>query len=568
VGLRVVIHNTIASTVGFIGTLTLPQDWQLVSGSAAINASLPPGQTMVLAYQVVPQTIRCEWDTAVYLRVGAATIAQCHDDVLLKQRGGLYPCGSEDDWLLTGQAPGGRKVYTADTERIPVRPNPSCGQAEPCVECNLFATCPVTSYSDARMQVTGRILALSRYPDSYLARLRLRVLEGNQQPPNEGQEPRMTGRELAEVRLDDDGWFTVCVERVPYFFLEVWATDELDCAAAWAAETVFERYDGGAKPKRYFAYSPVFSSEPLGCSWGRDLGELHVDLWAQGMTVERAAAFFPATQIAFEMEDFFSGHAGQTLRDSGALRLEHDYRASFVYPLTAEEIEHSDYCGVTAQACYREPHLYLATEPRNAALYGKIIEHEYGHRAHHAKGGWPGPIPCWFCESVAEFVRVAKEDETNITRGENAEYLPWPQELEPARNATGVPPGTNWPSDYYRWSPGLYDLFDSREAEQIDDGLYKCPDDPCPDIEDWSQLPFRNMWEVFTNQILDSSEPSPGKAWTNEYVIANGLRRPTDPSYQCQANDWYNMKRVSVYHAVYECTDTFPEAPPTATPPP
>jgi hypothetical protein len=76
------------------------------------------------------------------------------------------------------------------------------------------------------------------------------------------------------------------------------------------------------------------------------------------------------------------------------------------------------------------------------------------------------------------------------------------------------------------------------------------------------------MWDVFTNQILDSSEPSPGKAWTNEYVIANGLRRPTDPSYQCQANDWYNMKRVSVYHAVYECTDTFPEAPPTATPPP
>lgn len=195
----------------------------------------------------------------------------------------------------------------------------------------------------------------------------------------------------------------------------------------------------------------------------------------------------------------------------------------------------------------------------NAAVVGEVIEHEYGHRAHDAKGGWPGAeVGCNFCESVAEFIRVAKEDNA-ITRGQDAHYLPSPVALDSVRNNSPLP---HWVAEYYQWAPGLYDLFDWW-AEDIDP--YRCSGELCPDIQEGSHLPFRNMWDVFENEILDTDPEDPataGQRWTKIYVNANGLRPQIDPDYPCSPDDvWSYMRRTSVFHGVYTCDDTFPQAP-------
>jgi hypothetical protein len=265
------------------------------------------------------------------------------------------------------------------------------------------------------------------------------------------------------------------------------------------------------------------------------------------------------------MEDFFSEQAVQSLRDSGALRVENDYRASFVYPLSSNACINATNPN-PSQACYRPPHLLLATEPENAAVIGKIIEHEYGHRAHHAKGGWPGDeVGCNFCENVAEFIRVAKELSSPIlTRGQDHPCWPWYSQIEGVRNDPDGDLGC-WERDYLRWSPGLYDLFDNNEDDIDDNPSYICSGDLCSDISEWSRLPFRNMWDVFANVILDNDPNDPataGQRWTTIYVNANGLRPMPHPDYPCHRQDvWQDMKRTSVFHGVYSCEITFPQAP-------
>jgi hypothetical protein len=70
------------------------------------------------------------------------------------------------------------------------------------------------------------------------------------------------------------------------------------------------------------------------------------------------------------------------------------------------------------------------------------------------------------------------------------------------------------------------------------------------------------MWDVFDEIILDTEDDiddmSPGRRWTRIYVAENGLQPPTIPPYQCQADDWYDLKRVDVFHGVYVCDDVFP----------
>lgn len=61
VAMVLTVRNTVTSTVSYAGALTLPAEWAVLAGPAALDAVLAPGQDVSFNFQVLPRIIPCTW---------------------------------------------------------------------------------------------------------------------------------------------------------------------------------------------------------------------------------------------------------------------------------------------------------------------------------------------------------------------------------------------------------------------------------------------------------------------------------------------------------------------------
>jgi hypothetical protein len=551
---------------------------------------------MLLGYQVLPAQISCDWTAKLYLRVDAGTIAQCKDDVLLVQRGGLYPCQGPADWLEPGEPAAGRVPYDGAIERVPVRPcEPS---PPPCSQCVRTVSCPapaigglVPAYSSETMTVSGRIFALQEYADSYLGNLRLRILAGTRlhpKPAGQGPAPQganvFAGRVLAEPRLTPCGRFDVCIERVPYFVLEVTATDWTSCQEDYSAETLLPGGVADRQRDRWVAYSYPFSPLQVGCQWQKDVEEQYIDAW--GYTPIQAAAFFPATMIALDMREYM---AIAQPTGAGVNIGQENYRAHIRYPETGPNCLTDTTPPAPSDACFRNPpapgYIYLQA---GYADKWDVVTHEYGHDAHNALGsGWVISDTTQFPEGVAEFIRGVKESLDNYSCDPEPYYKRYrggcdgrPSGLYGCSNGPWMEllPTQAYKDPMYLYAGWLYDVWDPTAISYTDsmpEARATCPSDICDQalpITDALSVPFGELWETFwrayqvptpgpTPTVDPNSAPFPlpAQAWIQQWMNDH----LGDEDWARCGPEWRKLVTVSVHHRVYTDTacSSFPASP-------
>jgi hypothetical protein len=353
--------------------------------------------------------------------------------------------------------------------------------------------------------------------------------------------------------LDDLGQFFVCIERVPNFYLEVTATDQVECRSDWAAETVFDPN----QKLRYLAYSPTWWITPSPSCWlDIDADNQYIEDWTRGDQFY-SIAFFPATMIAFEMRDFMMMPDPTSVGvDIG---MDDRYRAKFSYLADDHRMreigcftEGDDHENAeTAPACYRPDYIYLGVTPPDQM---DVIDHEYGHRAHDANGGWDVADTTQFPEGIAELLRAVKE--TIITQYRGVCYgRPWvafrcKQSAEHHMEIGPTRPITDTTTE--RYAAYLYDIWD-----QAADSMPEAASDPgCenyfPPSSDQLAIGFGNLWDTFTQSYNHQgvSFPMAGREWTQQWVNVTGWHYP-------EAN-WSRMLTIAFHHGIYDSCAAFP----------
>jgi hypothetical protein len=557
------IHNTIDIPVSYTATLALPAGWTLLSGSSTLAETLSPGDTVTHPLLILPAAIPCHWAARVTVRLACPVRAQGYRGFVLEREGGIYPCLGEQDGWEPGEPADGRQVYTGGTTIIPgddddaVCGSGSGGPGIPCAACQPACgnqVAPVLP-QERTIKVKGYIFAVHDPGDSYLANLRLRVLAG-QRPRNQPGGPGMSAVQLAETRLDSLGGFELCIVWRPSIFLEVTATDETKCTTDWTAKT----FHPNNLEVPYVAYSMPLNVPQPACGILKtvDYDTEFVEDWP-GVSRRHAEAFFPASIVAFDMREFFGQHGPEDISQA-------PFQARFVYPVSNAELVRR-LCGETwgtATSCYREPHILLRAAD---ASYGKVVEHEYGHRAHHGQGGYLQGI-CRFCENVAETIRLAKEELDDPPRGWDYPVLPWADQVESWLNNYD---SGDYRSDYWSLSPLFYDLVDDQQ-EAISASL-ECPgwlDTPCADLTERARFAFSTLWNTYLTPYCECLFPpedglatqqiQAGQQWVDDFVHANQLSHTRTPPDPCD-HPWFNLMRATIFHALYSCGNPLPGGP-------